>query len=316
MSMKPSRPMPARETVRLPKEASNWTQHQIQEWCRKKLCGAPPAIPKEENSGADIDWKQVKNYAGRKLSLKSHFPGLIFNGKFIHSSPTLPMTKKGSRSKGGHIGMDNITDVSKVKSNLDVLDQFWKMIEELIEWYNQVDSKNYSKPCLMMWKAGKRMNEIMEQANSSADWELITKDSMRYSVAAWGVGHPKNGYGETQLEQCLKLYHWLPDADESHPILQHRTTPIMKLFMAESKDSDRRMNLFNAYDSGPLKGLRDEQLNWALGLSKRSFPHPSRWDELRELCDTIADGGSLSNDQTSILTSILSEAFSSKDDAA
>jgi hypothetical protein len=224
------------------------------------------------------------------------------------------MTKDHRRESGGHIGMDNISDVSQVKSNIEVLDRFWEMVEELVEWYNKVDSKNYSKPCLIMWRAGKRMHEIMEQANSSADWELITKDNMRYSVAAWGVGHPKNGYGVVQLEQAMRLYHWLPDADESHPILQHRTTPIMKLFRAESKDSDRRMNLFNTYESGPYKGLSDQQLTWALGLSEGSFPHPDRWDELRELCDTIADGGSLSDNQTSILTSILSEAFSSTGD--
>jgi hypothetical protein len=261
----------------------------------------------------DLKWGEVKHYAGRKIRLRTNFKGLIIDNEF-RMEHTLPMSQAGTRSSGGHVGLDNIGDVSAVADNIDGLEKFWGMVKGLVDWYNQVDMKNRPNPSGMMWKAGKEMHGIMHQTNSGSSEELVTQDNMRYSVYAWGVGHPKNGYGVTQLEQCLKLYYWLPDADESHPILQHRTTPIMKLIRAESKDSDRRTNLFNAYDSGPLKGLSDEQLTWALGLSEDLFPNPDRWDELRALGDTIAGGGSLSDDQTSTLTSILSEAFSSTGD--
>ena len=311
--MKFVRPRFPREEVRLPKEATKWTVHQVQVWCREKLCGAPPANPIEVGPDEEIKWKEVKLYAGRKIKLRTNFKGLIIDNEF-QMEHTLPMSQSGTRSIGGHVGLDNIGDVSAIEDNIDGLEKFWSMVKDLVDWYNQVDMKNHLRPSGMMWRAGKEMHDIKYEANSGFDFEIVTDDNMRYSVKAWGVGHPKNGYGETQLEQCLKLYHWLPDADESHPILQHRTTPIMKLIRAESKNSDRRMNLFNAYDSGPLKRLSDEQLNWALGLSEGSFPHPDRWDELRDLCDTIADGGSLSDDQTGTLKSILSEAFSSPGD--
>ena len=313
--MKFVKPKFPRGEYKLPSEAAKWTVHQVQVWCRERLGGAPPSNPIEVGSDEEIKWNEVKLYAGRKIKLRTNFKGIISDDSF-QMEHTLPMTHSGTRGSGGHVGLDNIGDVLAVGKNIEVLEKFWNMIQELVDWYNQVDMKNHPNPSGMMWKAGEEMHEIMSRTNTDFTEELmlVTPDNMRYSVAAWGVGHAKNGYGETQLEQCLKLYHWLPDADESHPILKHRTTPIMKLIMAESNDPSRRMNLFNAYDSGPLSGLDDKQLDWALGLSEGSFPHPDRWDELRELGDTIADGGSLSNDQTSILTSILSEAFSSTGD--
>ena len=307
--MKFVRPKFPREEVRLPKEAAKWTVHQVQLWCREKLCGAPPANPIEVGPDEEIKWKEVKLYAGRKIKLRTNFKGLIIDDEF-QMEHTLPMSQSGTRRSGGHVGLDNIGDVSAVGDNIDGLEKFWGMVKDLVDWYNQVDMKNHSNPSKMMWKAGKEMREIMHQTNSGFTEELVTQDNMRYSVASWGVGHKKNGYGEAQLMQCLRLYDWLSDADENHLVFQHRTTPIMKLLMAPLNTSERRMNMFNSYHSGVFEGLSDEHLNWVLGLSENSFPHPNKWGELRELCDTIAGGADLSSEQESTLKSILNDVFS------
>jgi hypothetical protein len=81
----------------------------------------------------------------------------------------------------------------------------------------------------------------------------------------------------------------------------------MKLMMKEGENRERRMNLFLAYNSGPLMGMSDEQFGWMLGMSENTFPTPGRWNDLQSLREKIAKGEDLSEEELVNLQSIMQD---------
>lgn len=294
-------------TFRLPKQAAKWTIHEIQRWCRKQLCGAPPTAPVDPQSCLPLPWNQVKYHAGREIKLNTNFKGLIINGYFqmSHNGP-MTASRQIRKSKQDAI-LDNISDYEIITIIEENSERFWKEIDELLDWYNQEDMKG-RHTVEQMWRAGKKMQEIIDNANTDLEFEYITESNLYVSIEERGIGLRKKGYRKNQLYSSFQLYKWLPDANSDHPIMEHRPIPVGKLMRISREKPTRRMNLFKAYDCGPLKGVSDNQLGWALGFSKETFPVPDRWNDLQSLCEKIACGENLSEEELVNLQSILERA--------
>ena len=291
-------------TYLLPKEASRWTIHEIKIWCRKKLCGAPPANPIDTQSGIELKWPEVKRYAGNRLSLRSNFSGLIINNVF-EMADTAPLTGgKKARSSPTDSILQNIANPDKINALEEANELFWKGVKELVDWYNR-DNMQGRHDVGMMWRVGKEMLDIKQEVNEKMGYEYVTESNLRYSIEEWGIGHEKRGYTNQQVSHCLETYKWLQEDHGNHPIMKHRTNPIMKLIQMESKDRERRMNLFMAYHSGPLKGLTDDQFGWALRQSPSTYPNLEKWDKILEYNQKIATGLNLSDTEISEFRNLL-----------
>ena len=290
----------------VPEDVKKWTIHEIQVWCRGKLDGAPPAKPIDSENGLELKWNEVKLYTGKKIKLHSNFKGLIINNKF-EMAYTAPMTVDGeTRKQDSSQTLDNITDPDKLINLQDVNARFWSSVKDLVDWYN-VEKMRNCHTGEMMWRAGKEMDIIQQTANEKLDLKYVAPVNLYYSIQEWGIGHEKNGYGKQQLQKNLEMYQWLGNSSEKHPIMKHRTNPIMKLIMMEGSDRTRRMNMFTAYDSGPLKGLSDQKFGWAIGMSENTFPTPGRWNDLQSLREKIAKGEDLSEGELVNLQSIMQD---------
>lgn len=290
---------------RLPKDAINWNRDKIESWCREKLCGAPPSKPKQADTGIELEWKDVKTYAGRNLELSTSFKGLVI-GEVFERAIQPPLDRKGSKNTSGEDSLlDNISDVDKVKEIEEKSENFWNDIEALVLWYNRHEMKD-CHTAKDMWRAGEAMQAIKENANKGIDYDFVGDTHLYYSIEAWGIGI--GGYRAYSLIQSLELYRWLREEGSEHPFLKHRTSPTMKFIMAENRENHkRRYNLFSAFDSGPLRGISDLQLEWVLGMSLASFPHQDRLEELQSIRETLACGNSLSAEEEDVLRELLAE---------
>jgi len=300
MSIKFSSPKGTRMTVKLPVKAAKWTQHEIKCWVRKQLCGAPPAKPKDVGTNTHLGWPEVKQYADQMLELSSGFGGLIINGKWHMPDFVAPFTRskyQWGKDSTGHdqTVMSDLGDRKITQKKEDTNKRFWDAVSDFVGWYNQTDMKNEHNGG-HMWKAGREMLKILELSNDSY---FINEENLFYSIAQWGDGHPKNGYGATQLNRCIDVYKWIGDVDD-HPAFKHRTTPLMKLMMWRT-DASRQDNLFNAFDSGPLQGITDSQLNWV--FAKEDSPpnadfklSDDDWNEMLQLRERIANSTENSED--------------------
>jgi hypothetical protein len=295
-------------TYPLPEEAKGWTVHEIKIWCRKKLCGAPPANPIDPQNDIELKWNEVKLHAGKRISLHSNFPGLIMNDVFnMATEGTPPMTaNKKTRELSSDSILQNITNSDMVVGLEGANDMFWSGVKNLVDWYNQEDMKDRHNG-KMMWQAGKEMLNLQQNVNKKLGSDYVREVSLYYSIEQWGVGLTKNGYGKRQLYCCLEMYKWLGEENLDHPIMESRTNPVMKLMMKEGENRERRMNLFLAYNSGPLMGMSDEQFGWMLGMSENTFPTPGRWNDLQSLREKIAKGEDLSEEELVNLQSIMQD---------
>jgi len=295
-----SPPKGTRKKVKLPTKATSWTQHEIKCWVREQLGGAPPARPKDIETNTHLKWSEVKQYAGQILELSSGFGGLIINGGWEMPDFVAPFTRskyeKGKDSTGhDQTMMSDLGDRNLTELKAETSERFWGAVRDFVDWYNQTDMKNEHNGG-HMWKAGREMLKILELSNDSY---FINEENLFYSIAQWGDGHPKNGYGSSQLNRCIDVYKWIGDVDE-HPAFKHRTTPLMKLMMWRT-DASRQNNLFNAFDSGPLQGITDNQLNWVFASAdsqpNRDFKLSSDdWNEMLQLREQIANGTENSGD--------------------
>jgi hypothetical protein len=289
---------------RLPKNAINWNRDKIESWCREKLCGAPPSKPKQADTGIELEWRDVKMYAGRNLKLSTSFKGLVMGGVFERAVQP-PMTRKGSKKTSSEESLlNNISDIKKTNVIEEKSLSFWDEVEALVGWYNRYEMKGVHT-AKEMWRAGEAMQAIKENANKGIDFEFVGDTHLYYSIEAWGTGI--GGYRAVSMIHSLELYRWLREEGSEHPFLKHRTSPTMKFIMAEHGNRERRYNLFSAFDSGPLKGVSDLQLEWVLGMSLTSFPHQDRIEELQSIRETIACGNSLSTEERNTLTELLAD---------
>ena len=288
-------------TFQLPEEAKKWTIHEIQIWCRKNLCGAPPAKPRDPQNNIELKWKEVGGYAGKRIDLHSEFAGLIMNDIFhMAREGTPPMTQYGARSKGSDSILQNITDPDIINSLEEVNVLFWNGVEELVEWYNP-DKMKHRHTVEMSWRAGKEMHDLKNNINEKIGDEYVTNSNLRHSVEKWGVG--LRGYTNHQINNCIAVYRWLGESNSNHPIMKYKVNPINKLL--NEPDLDRRMNLFQAYHCGPLNGLKGTKLSWAVGLEENKFPDTNKWLILRKYSEKLASGVELTREETEDLWNIL-----------
>lgn len=290
---------PAIKEVIVPSDALKWQEDRAQEWAREILIGGPPDIPEDPRTGNKIEWKQLKNWVGKKVRIRARPKGLIFY--LDDGSKRFVPGDTASSKKTSSIKLSlNSTDMRK-RSNTEARIREFAKTEITI--YNKKTTKNIRTlekrtTTYEFWESGKRIRDFLKDNND------LNQDTIWAALEQWGRGY--YGYKVQWFRYATYFFDWLPDLKPENPIFLLSETRIMNIIRA-TKIAYERQNLLDACLSGPLKEFGDSQFKWVTGQSSGTVPtgNTKLFNELKQFGLKIREGKQLSNDEKTELSNLL-----------
>lgn len=262
----------AKKRVKVPDR--HWgSKPEVVNWASGLLAGAPPKLVARVPAGFDgagqpANWGHIQKgwFANRLIDIESDPPGLLVTietgTKFVprvNPKPVVP----GSNPQEVVESIDAERQLRDfVQSENSLVNQ---TAMDAIE--DQVSSDGFRLATRAFYEHGKRIMEFV------ASHTGFTKDRVWKELEKWGRGNA--GYSRHHHEYATHMYEWLGPILEDHPVFRFTTTRVQHIIMGTTKSDDgpaERNRLLVAMVDGPLSGLTDDQVSWALAKRKKSLP--------------------------------------------
>ncbi len=290
---------PAIQNVIVPFDALKWPEDRAQEWAMGILAGGPPDIPEDPKTGNKIEWKQLKNWIGKKIRIRTRPKGLIIysddGSKRFVPGDTASSKKKSSNKL-------NVSS-TEMRKQTDLESRIREFTKNETKIYNKKITKEVrltqkKTTTYEFWESGKRIRDFLRSN------EDVNQDTIWAALEQWGRGN--YGYKVQWFRYATYFFDWRPELKPENPIFLFSETRIMNLIRA-SKIPQERDNLLEACISGTLKGIGDSQFKWITGQSSGTVPdgNMNLFNDMKKFDLKIRKGKQLSEDEKIELSMML-----------